>query len=92
MSRRFYETWDFRMSLALKPTHTAVKAYYDTLHEFGQLYIDHEGAVRSAFQALLAKCGQRTDPKLTLVPEYRIKRDRGSTVILDGALESVVIL
>ena len=74
------------MSLSLKPTHATVKAYYETLHQFGQLYIDHEGAVRSAFQTLLAKCGQRTDPKLTLVPEYRIKRARGSTVILDGAL------
>jgi len=74
------------MSLSLKPTHATVKAYYDTLHEFGQLYIDHEGAVRSAFQTLLAKCGQRTEPKLTLIPEYRIKRARGSTVILDGAL------
>lgn len=74
------------MSLSLKPTHATVKAYYETLHQFGQLYIDHEGAVRSAFQTLLAKCGQRTDPKLTLVPEYRIKRARGSSVILDGAL------
>jgi hypothetical protein len=74
------------MSLSLKPTHATVKAYYETLHQFGQLYIDHEGAVRSAFQTLLAKCGQRSDPKLTLVPEYRIKRARGSSVIVDGAL------
>lgn len=51
------------MSLALKPTHASVKAWYDTLHEFGQLYIDHESAVRSALQTPLAKCGQRTDPK-----------------------------
>src|SRR5690348_1510551 len=73
------------MSLALKPNHAAVKAYYDALHQFGQLYIDHEGAVRSAFQTLLAKCGQRATPKLTLVPEYRIERAR-SSVIVDGAL------
>ncbi len=73
------------MSLALKPTHATVKAYYETLHQFGQLYIDHEGAVRSAFQTLLAKCGQRATPKLTLVPEYRIKRTK-SSVIVDGAL------
>jgi hypothetical protein len=38
------------MSLALKPTHATVKAYYETLHQYGQLHIDHEGAVRSAFQ------------------------------------------
>jgi predicted helicase len=73
------------MSLALKPNHAAVKAYYDTLHQFGQLYIDHEGAVRSAFQTLLAKCGQKATPKLTLVPEYRIERAR-SSVIVDGAM------
>lgn len=73
------------MSLALKPNHASVKAYYETLHQFGQLHIDHEGAVRSAFQALLAKCGQRATPKLTLVPEYRIDRAR-SSVIVDGTL------
>ena len=73
------------MPLALKPNHASVKAYYDALHEFGQLHIDHEGAVRSAFQTLLAKCGQRATPKLTLVPEYRMERAR-SSVIVDGAL------
>ena len=73
------------MSLSLKPAHAAVKAYYDTLHQFGQLYIDHEGAVRSAFQTLLATCGRKATPKLTLVPEYRIERQR-SSVIVDGAM------
>src|SRR5438132_2393146 len=55
------------------------------LHQFGQLYIDHEGAVRSAFQDLLAKCGRKAKPPLTLVPQYRIERAR-SSVIVDGAL------
>ncbi|HUK23375.1 MAG TPA: hypothetical protein VLV49_02260 [Terriglobales bacterium] len=73
------------MSLALKPTHATVKAYYDTLHQFGQLNFDHEGAVRSAFQDLLYKCGRKARPQLTLVPEYRIERAR-SSVIVDGAL------
>ena len=73
------------MPLALKPTHATVKAYYETLGQFGQLYIDHEGAVRSAFQTLLAKCGQRAEPKLTLVPEYQIKRKHIS-IRVDGAL------
>jgi hypothetical protein len=54
------------MPLALKPTHATVKAYYESLHQFGQLYIDHEGAVRSAFQTLLAKCGRKAKPPLTL--------------------------
>src|ERR1039458_10274367 len=73
------------MSLSLKPTHATVKAYYETLHQFGQLYIDHEGAVLSAFQTLLAKCGQRAEPKLTLVLQNRINRTK-SSVIVDGAL------
>jgi predicted helicase len=73
------------MSLALKPTHATVKAYYETLHQYGQLHIDHEGAVRSAFQEVLAKSGRKAKPQLTLVPEYRIER-RGSSVIVDGAL------
>jgi hypothetical protein len=73
------------MSLSLKPTHATVKAYYETLHQLGQLHIDHEGAVRSAFQDLLHKCGRKVKPPLTLVPEYRIERARTS-VIVDGAL------
>jgi hypothetical protein len=71
------------MSLALKPTHTAVKAYYETLHQYGQLHIDHEGAVRSAFQDLLSKCGRKLH--LTLVPEYVIERARAS-IRVDAAL------
>ena len=73
------------MSLSLKPNQAAVKAYYDTLHQLGQLHIDHEGAVRGAFRDLLVKCGRKTTPKLTLVPEYRIERAR-SSVIVDGAM------
>jgi hypothetical protein len=65
------------MSLALKPTHATVKAYCETLHRYGQLHIDHEGAVRSAFQELLAKFERKAKPQLMLAPEYRIER-RGS--------------
>jgi len=70
-------------ALNLKPTHAPVKAYYDALHGYGQLHIDHEMAVRSAFQDLLSTCGRKL--KLTLVPEFRIERAR-SSVIVDGAL------
>jgi predicted helicase len=49
------------MSLALKPTHAPIKAYYETLGQFGQLHIDHEMAVRSAFQDLLAKSGRKAN-------------------------------
>jgi len=72
--------------LNLKPTHAAVKNYYAALHQFGQLYIDHEMAVRSAFQDLLSTCGRKL--KLTLVPEFRIERTRArsNSIIVDGAL------
>ena len=72
------------MQLNLKPTHAPVTAYYQALGHFGHLYVDHEMAVRSAFQDLLSKCGRKV--QLTLVPEYRIERARGSSVIVDGAL------
>jgi len=73
------------MSLALKPNHASVKAYYETLHEHGQLHFDHEGAVRRAFGDLLATCGKRSKPPLTLVTEYPIDRVR---IRIDGALIS----
>ncbi|SRR6266496_3009590 len=73
------------MSLALKPNHASVKAYYETLHEHGQLHFDHEGAVRRAFGDLLATSGSRTKPPLTLVTEYPIDRVR---IRIDGALIS----
>jgi hypothetical protein len=45
--------------LNLKPSHKLVKSYYETLGNYGQLNIDHEMAVRSAFQNLLAGCRSR---------------------------------
>jgi hypothetical protein len=66
------------MSLSL----AAVKTYYETLHEHGQLHFDHEGAVRRAFGDLLATCGRRSKPPLTLVTEYPIDRVR---IRIDGS-------
>jgi hypothetical protein len=73
------------MHLNLKSTHAAVKEYYETLHEHGQLHFDHEGAVRRAFGDLIAKCGKKTKPPLTLITEYLIERARTS-IRVDGAL------
>ncbi|HLM79147.1 MAG TPA: type ISP restriction/modification enzyme [Terriglobales bacterium] len=69
--------------LNLKPTHAAVKNYHAALHQFGQLHIDHEMVVRSAFQYLLSSSGRKL--KLTLVPEFEIKR-KHSSIRVDGAL------
>ena len=70
--------------LNLKPTHKLVKNYYEALGQFGQLNIDHEMAVRNAFQNLLAGCG--TPVRLDAVPEYAIKRPKLHPIRIDGAL------
>ncbi len=70
--------------LNLKPTHKLVKSYYEALGQFGQLDIDHEGAVRGAFQNLLAGCGRQFD--WTLVAEWAIQRPKAGLIKVDGAL------
>jgi len=70
--------------LNLKPTHKLVKNYYEALGQFGQLNIDHEGAVRGAFQNLLAGCGRQFD--WTLVAEWPIQRPKAGLIKVDGAL------
>src|ERR1035437_7925291 len=62
--------------LNLKPSHK--------LGNYGQLTIDHEMAVRSAFQALLRGCGRQFE--WTLVPEYQFRPAKLSAVRVDGAL------
>jgi predicted helicase len=70
--------------LNLKPTHAPVKAYYQALGQYGQLNIDHEMAVRSAFQSLLEKCGKQFH--WTLIAEFPIRRPKGVPLKVDGAL------
>jgi len=71
-------------SLKLKPTHKPVIAYYDALAQFEKLGVKHEGAVRSAFQALLEYCARQAGR--TLVPEYQLKRKTGRPIEPDGAI------
>jgi predicted helicase len=71
------------MSLALKPTHTAVKTYYESLHQFGQFHFDNEAQVSDAFAKLLATCGKKLH--LTFIPQFPIERVK-NRVIVDGAL------
>ncbi|MBZ4193618.1 MAG: hypothetical protein LAE24_04840 [Candidatus Contendobacter sp.] len=44
------------MPLNLKPNHKAIRAYYDQLQAMAQADLQHEGAVTSAFSALLRHC------------------------------------
>ncbi len=68
---------------SVKPTHKAVKTYYQTLKGLGDLSVKHEGGVRMAFQTLLADTAKTAG--WTLVPEQPMKA-RGRTVIPDGTL------
>lgn len=70
--------------LELKPTHKAVQHYYGALEEFDHLGVEHETAVRSAFQGLLDHCARQQD--WLLVPEWEIRRPRQHPLRVDGAL------
>ena len=54
-------------SAALKPTHRAIRKYYDALATYSDQHVDHETAVRSAFQTLLADTAKTAG--WTLIPE-----------------------
>src|SRR5207249_3039199 len=71
-------------TLALKPTHKCVQEYYDSLRKFQRLGVKHEGAVRSAFQALLDDCGGQMGWKL--VPAYPLMRKGRVPLQADGGL------
>ena len=57
---------------SIKPTHKAIQPYYETLKANGEHYVDHETAVRSAFQNLLDTIAK--SHHWILVPEapYRV--------------------
>ena len=50
------------MSLALKPTHATVKAYYDTLRPIRPItYRPRNGQSEARFRILLAKSGRKSE-------------------------------
>jgi hypothetical protein len=71
------------ISVNLKPTHQAVKAYYEELQTLRNLDFYAEGAVSPAFAALLRHCAKQG--RLTLVEQYSLKKN-GRTLRVDGAL------
>ena len=68
---------------AIKPSHKAIQRYYEALQSYGTLDVEHETALRSAFQNLLADSAKSQG--WTLVPEQRTKSG-GKVVIPDGTL------
>ncbi|MCC7451002.1 MAG: N-6 DNA methylase, partial [Anaerolineae bacterium] len=70
-------------SLTIKPSHKALQSYYAVLKDYREQGIEHETALRSAFQNLLADTGKSHG--WTLVPELSLKVG-GKTVRPDGTL------
>ncbi len=70
-------------TLNLKPTHQAVKAYFEELRTLSHLDFYAEGAVSPAFAALLRYCAKQA--RLTLVEQYYLSKN-GRSLRVDGAL------
>src|SRR4030042_953478 len=70
-------------TLNLKPTHKAVKDYYEEISNYSSLGATYEGAVSPAFANLLRHCARQFG--WTRIEKYSIKRT-GHHVVVDGAL------
>jgi len=71
------------MAVILKPTHKAVKTYYETLDKLAEQGVDHEMALRSAFQRLLEDAAKSVG--LVFIPELG-EEIEGRTVRPDGTV------
>jgi len=65
----------------VKPTHKAVKTYYAALATYADQSVEHEGALRSAFQNLLSETGRKVG--WTLIPELSLDAN-GHQIRPDG--------
>jgi hypothetical protein len=66
----------------LKPTDSAIRAYYAELEAYGRQGVLHEGAVSSAFENLLRECARRRG--WTLIPQLETSGERRN--IPDGTV------
>ena len=66
---------------AIKPNHKAIKAYYEALQAYERQEVQHETALRSAFQNLLEQLGRQFG--WTLIPELSDKA-AGKAIRPDG--------
>ncbi|QJB28153.1 type ISP restriction/modification enzyme [Limnospira fusiformis] len=69
-------------TLNLKPSHKAVKSYYQTLQNFQKLGAANEGAVKVAFADLLTSCCQQFN--WILVQENSLKLTAKKRIQVDG--------
>lgn len=69
--------------LNLKASHKAVQEYYKALKQYEVIGVAHEGAVKVAFQNLLAACCKQL--RWQLVTEWRLERVNRRPAFVDGA-------
>jgi predicted helicase len=70
----------------IKPTHKAIKQYYDALHTYREQRVHHEGALETAFQRLLADTGRLHG--WTLLPKLKLQV-KGKNIYPDGTLRDL---
>src|SRR5438876_494662 len=68
---------------AIKPTHKAIQHYYAALQSYSAQHVEHEGALETAFQRLLADTARLKN--WTLIPKLGLKVN-GDTIFPDGTL------
>jgi len=73
----------------IKPSHRAIKKYYETLGRMHAQDVSHESAVRSAFQNLLADLAKSRN--WDLIPELGGKH-QGNRVVPDGTVRDLSYL
>jgi hypothetical protein len=71
-------------STLLKPSHKAIKRYYEALRTYREQRVDHEGATETGFQQRLAETGRAHD--LTLIPKLKVRGTKGKNIFPDGTL------
>jgi len=57
--------------LAIKPTSKPIQTYYAALQSYGAQGVEHEGALETAFQRLLADTARLKN--WTLIPKLKMK-------------------
>ena len=70
--------------LNLKPAHKPIRDYYETLEQYDQHNITHEGAVSTPFAQLLATCAKKVG--VTLEPQHAMRSPEGNRIVIDGAI------
>src|SRR5687767_15488004 len=72
----------------IKPTHKAIKQYYQSLKEYAAHKATHEGAVETAFQRLLDACCRTRG--WHLIPKQSLKLGKSKHAIApDGTLRDL---